>query len=241
MKTILSLASAACMLCSLSYATPIPTGLAGNITLTGTATVGAGGTYKENKTSEAHETAIDNNQNSTRTESYTAPVQKIGNREILQALLETDNVKGWSLIFVNTDGFEGLVAYKKGQPAIPVPEDLLQFSLSGFGGESALFSHKQSETFTAKNHTLKGTFEQNYIIRTDSLALFELELGGVDKGTFKVSWNEGELSEPTNLSVSGEMNVFGYDEVEIGFEVFVEAKISYSLKSGDVSAYTPAL
>ncbi|HSH95709.1 MAG TPA: hypothetical protein VK968_16315, partial [Roseimicrobium sp.] len=160
MKSILSLASLTCLCSSLAYAAPEPiSGLVGTITFTAKATISEGGVTKETKTEEAHQNAIDNNQDSTRTETYTPAVERFGNREILQATLETDDIKGWSLIFLESEAFSGLVAYKKGQTPIPVPESMVSFELAGFGPglESGLFPYKQTETFTAKNHTTKGS------------------------------------------------------------------------------------
>jgi len=241
MKTILSIASLAACLCGmpLAFAQPFEA-ISGSITVTTKAIVGLEGTYKENKTEQAHQLAIENNKNSTRTESYTAPVQKVGNREILQAVLETENIKGWSLVFVDTDGFEGVVAYKKGQPPVPVSEDILKFRLPEFEEESGLSSYKEVETFIAKNETFKGTYEQSYATPARCLALFDLRLSGLDKGDFKVSWSESEIAESFSFSLNGSINVFGLDEVEESFEVLVEGSISYSLKSSnDVSAYIP--
>ncbi len=246
MKTILSIAGLAAFLCGmpLTFAQPYEA-LSGSITVTARATIA--GTYKENKTEDAHDLAIDANQNSTRTASRTAQVQRIGNREILQAALDTENVKGWSLVFVETEGFEGVVAYKKGQPPVPVSEDILKFRLPEFEGESDFFSYKEVETFISKNQTFKGTFEQTYAAPARCLGIFDLRLSGLDKGTFKVSWSESEIAQSFSLSLNGKIDVFGVGEIEVeiegeelSFDALVEGSIAYSLKSSDdVSIYVP--
>ena len=238
MKTIITLAGLLACVPSIGLALT-QGGLFGSFTVAAKVTVEDEFKYTESKTKSEHDEAIDLGQSSSYHESWGTRTLKIGNREVLTAMFG-ENIKGWSLVYVR-GGFSGLVAYKKGVPAVPVPEEYLGYNPDY--GVSGVFRGKYSESFSAPKQTLKGSLSESYTQLVTGLALFGVELIGLDKGTDKGSWLLSESTERLNRSVSGKMALIGGPFEESDFnDVIVECTVSYSLKSTDnISAYLPEM
>lgn len=235
MKTIIILAGLLACVPSIGLALTRG-GLFGSFTIAAKLTVEDEAKYTESKPQSEHDEAIDLGQSSSYQESWGTRTLKVGNREVLTAMFG-ENIKGWSLVYVSGE-FSGLVAYKKGVPAVAVPDELLNFGLTDrFSGVS---SGKFRETFSAPKQTLTGLVSENYTRMAGNLSLFDLELVGLDKGHETEKWSVSEFSERVSVSLSGKMTLFGAPFEGDYFPVIAECTMSYSLKGpGDVSAYIP--
>ncbi len=242
MKTIIASASILAGFASVAQAEVVP-GWVSTINIAATATIQDESKFKENKTEEAHEDAIDEGKNSTRTVSYGTTSVRFGNREILQSMVEEgliDSIKGWSLavVYDEQDESEHLVAFKKGVQAVEVPEEIVSFDTDYWGG---VFNVKSTHKFNAKKDEHSFSFTENYIEAVSGFVIGEVELSGIARGNVKESerYNGEELvsyseNESSTVSLSG-----AGDDEEFG-GVVVEGRVT--TKGGysdDVSAYLP--
>ncbi|MDF3058837.1 MAG: hypothetical protein K0R17_3052 [Rariglobus sp.] len=239
MKALITAAGLFACLSSAGFAAPGIVGLTGKVTISMKATFEDESKDKESKSYEAHELAIENDQSSVFKASWATTSVKVGNREILEAMF--DNIKGWSLMFVEGSGFEGVVAYKKGQTAVPVPEEYLTFDPSENDGVSR---GGYTESYSAPADAYNEFLTEHYTNLVSGVALFGVSLSGIDRGTLKEHFTETPTKETFSFSVGGTMSLTGAGDASFDDDdlyVLLEGKASYSIKSvSDVSAYLPA-
>jgi hypothetical protein len=111
----------------------------------------------ESKTPEAHGAAIDLGQSSTRVEVVGTRRERIGNRQILERMREATlipRLRGWSLLYLDGAGFEGVYAVSKGEPPVAVPASLFTWEGSMIEPRDARYT----ERFDGAKKTLRGTY-----------------------------------------------------------------------------------
>lgn len=203
-------------------------GSTGNFTLALTVTSYDATKNKESKPFAQHQAAIAADADTTYTESWGTKTQKIGNRDILQAMF-TD-IAGWSLVYVESENFDGVVAFKNGAPAVAVPRDVLELGNRLGGVESGKYSSK----YTAAKNT-EGFAGSSADIDVVQARLFDIPLRGLDKSNYTWKGVQTPGKSTYEEAFSGKVTLTGGED-----DVVIEGTASYTGKSAaDVSAYLP--
>lgn len=130
--------------------------------------------YKASITEAAHEAAILAGKNSTRTLTYST---KITNRQILEAMQKAElltSISGWAI----GENEGNLIAYKKNEVSVPVPESLLTSGHTSGG----VGTGKEVEKFVASKNTLTETWGQNFTSLATGFSLEGVALAGSATG-----------------------------------------------------------
>jgi hypothetical protein len=205
--------------------------------------------FKQSKSEEDHNQAIESNKDSSRTESWGTSTLRYGNREILTAMGLPGGISGWALVDVEiyTPSLEisGLHA-QKGQNYIPVPPELLSIGLTEHNIDSGSFKSKYSAKTRTENSSGSGKGTEGRWAEVLGVEVYGLnKYSWKDAATFidygSVSIWKSNFSESGTSSVVGS-NSSEYDGWGSGYyyeddssyssepDFFIEGKISYSRK-----------
>lgn len=129
--------------------------------------------YKASITEAAHNQAIADGKNSTRTLTYSTKKEKVTNRQILEAMKEAElltTISNWAI--GEEDGV--LVAYKKGEISVNVPEGLFDIGSTSAG----VGTGKHVEKFVASKNRLTGSGKTDFTSLAQDFSLQGVSLNG---------------------------------------------------------------
>jgi hypothetical protein len=206
-------------------------GLLGRFTLAITRTADDPENSSESKSELAHIGDIEAQQDSTRIEIIANKRTRIGNRQILELVVE--DVRGWSLVHVVSESYTGFVAYKKGVPAVPVPMGILRL-----GNDFAETSRgRTTSRYTAARSTRVDTTKLTYTTAFNNFIVNEFPLTGVESGTYSSRRVMTNVSDSETQSISSRYSLLG----GIGGSVY-EGRATISRRLiGDITPYQPLL
>jgi hypothetical protein len=145
MKSLLAVAALAASL-SLPHRASAELGSFGPASLKFTRTFQDPAKTKESQSESAFNDSVQNGIATTRVVRLGTTTVRIGNRQILEAMQDQEliaDIRGWALGYVAGQGLEGIVAYKAGEPLVPVPAALFTRGGSDYsGGENSVSSYK---------------------------------------------------------------------------------------------------
>lgn len=241
-KRIIATAALLGCLASTSRADAIPGGH-GALTIALTVIQEDDSKFSESKSYEAHQAAIEADQNSTRTLTYGIKKSKIGNRQILEALVEEElipEIKGWSLIYVLSEAYTGPVAYKKNTAPVAVPPKFFDLGSSYGGYETGKFVSK----YTAKKNTLNESSSGTYATFASDMVIATIGLSGIQTTSFSYSESatlpETEEGDPVAGPFSFSHKLGGTLQGSVGYGIVTGTFSTPTIKSkADASAYIP--
>jgi hypothetical protein len=149
-------------------------GLAGTFTLAVIRTAEDPEKTHESKSWDAHVAAIAADQNSTQIVTWGMKSERIGNRQILELALGTNDVRGWSLRYVESASYTGFVAYKKDTAPVKVSQAHLRLEMAPWGPSRG----KTTNRYTASNDTESMRLTEFFQRPTGGLFLLDTRLDG---------------------------------------------------------------
>ncbi len=185
----------------------------------------------ENKTEAEHILAMENNQNSTRTAKTGIRTLRFGNRQILEYVLA--DAKGWSLGYVESEIFNGFVAYKKGEASVAISDAVLSFGSETAGNDIGSSVWR----YAASTNTRTETSTSNYRKVVGGFVFTDYSLSGVERGLRSTRYVTNGLigtykeSEVRRLTLSG-----GWGDAVLEGRATLKGKFLE-----DVSVYLPPL
>ncbi len=194
----------------------------------------------ESKTSAAHEAAITAGQNSTRIATLGTTRERIGNRQILQAMVDATllpELKGWRLAYLSGSSLDGFYAIKTGQAAVAVPAWLLDWEGALIEARDARYSSRYEAARSRLTHAASSTVRG--LSRPFSLS--EVNMVGAARydeteTTVFARYGQPDQSITNRRRLKVVLTLFGID-----MDRFVEGRLTLRVQApADLSAHLPA-